>query len=47
MRNATIVSKDEELEEKIILKLQNALDNREDHLDKIKEKMREHVRHIY
>lgn len=46
MRNATMVGKDEELEEKIILKLQNALDNREDHLDKIKEKMREHVKNL-
>jgi hypothetical protein len=33
----------EELEEKIIQKLQNALNSREEQLEKIKEKIREHV----
>jgi hypothetical protein len=42
VRKATNTNK-EELEEKIIQKLQNALQYREEQLEKIKEKMREHV----
>ena len=43
VRKSTATSKDE-LEEKIIQKLQNALVYREEQLEKLKEKIREHVR---